>query len=339
MAAAVRGVKGLVLAAGLGTRLRPLTLKWPKPLLPFAGTHALELALWRLAKAEVQDVAVNAHYLPDQIKAAVERAPFGQTLKIAIEPEILGTGGVYNPLRTWIGLDDLVVINGDVISTIDIAALLAHHRGTNAVATMALLPAVIPGESAVFYDEGGIRAIGKSGPATCRAGNFACAQVLTPAFLDLLPRSGVFDVISKGYVPALQRGLKISSLVHTGFWHDLRTPAFYAAALKDYLHLDVDAGENVGVPACLNAKDGRAVYVPPLGSVTKPWRGFGPAHVDEGASIAPTATIGPDVVIEAGATIGDGAVVRSCIVLPGAVIAPGSVVENAVVTADSTIQT
>lgn len=335
MAPRSKAAKGVVLAAGLGTRLRPLTERWPKPLIPFAGTSALELALWRLAQAGLSDIAVNAHYLPDAIAEALKANLFGQTTYLAIEPEILGTGGVYNPLRLWQGDADLVVINGDVISTIDIAALLDHHRRTNAVATMALLPNVIVGESAVYYDEHGVRAIGRTAPTGASAGNFACAQVLSPAFLDLLPKSGSFDIISKGYQIALDKGLRVASIVHDGFWHDLRTPSFYAAALKDFVRLEgltSDASSDpTGVMACRQAKGLKTIFVPKLGTGAQPCRIIGPVLLDGGTShIDLTATIGPDVVAESGVTIGKHAVVRSSVLLPGAHIKDGVVVESSI---------
>src|SRR4051812_38455198 len=110
-----RGLKGVVLAAGFGTRLRPLTELYPKPLIPFAGTTPLELALWQLGRAGIDENAVNSHHRPDLIDAYVASNPLKQKLKVSHETEILGTGGCYNPLRAWQGDNDLVVLNGDVV--------------------------------------------------------------------------------------------------------------------------------------------------------------------------------------------------------------------------------
>lgn len=250
MTRAARPVKGVVLAAGLGTRLRPLTERWPKPLIPFVGTTPLELALFRLWRAGVSDVALNAHYLPEQIVDAAKGCIFDQKLRVFVEPTILGTGGAYNPMREWQGDSLLVVLNGDVISTIDVQAMIDHHQKSGAVATMMLLPDVIPGESGVSHQDGRVVAIGKDRPVGSSTGNFACAQVLSPEFLDLLPREGIFDIISKGYLPALAQGLPIGALIHAGFWHDLRTPSFFAAAVFDYLKHHDAKDDLVGVRTC-----------------------------------------------------------------------------------------
>ena len=338
MARIAKPAKGMVLAAGLGSRLRPLTTQWPKPLIPFIGTSALELALWRFANAGIRDVAVNAHYLPDQIEAATRSAPFGLAIKFAIEPTILGTGGAYNPLRIWLNDADLVVLNGDVISTVDVPALLEHHRKSGAVATMALLPDVLPGESAVHFNDAGIVAIGKANVSGTKAGNFACAQILSPIFLDLLPKSGSFDIISKGYQLALEAGLKVSACVHLGFWHDLRSPAFFAGAVQEYLRLSPGEASLTGVPACRLEKGRRGISLASQESSQTPCNLAGPLMLDHGATIDPSASIGPAVMIESGVRIGKGAVVRNSVLLPGADVASGSRIENAVIIQGMTIQ-
>lgn len=250
MISSAKSFKGVVLAAGLGTRLRPLTDRWPKPLIPFVGTTPLELALFRLWRAGIKDVAINSHYLPEQVEAAAKANIFGQNLRVFHEPEILGTGGVYNPMRTWQGDSHLVVLNGDVLSSIDVAAMMAFHQKADAAATMMLLPDVIPGESGVSHKDGRVVAIGRDRPEGTKTGNFACAQILSPTLLDLLPKTGMFDVISKGYLPALAKGMPIGAMIHAGFWHDLRTPSFYAAAVFDYLKHRDEANDVIGVRTC-----------------------------------------------------------------------------------------
>ena len=320
-----RGLKGVVLAAGLGTRLRPLTDRYAKPLIPFAGSTPLELALWRLAQLGVKDVAINSHHHADQIAAAVAANPFRQNLKLSHEPEILGTGGVYNPLRSWQGHDDLLVINGDIISTIDLGALCRRHQESAALATMALLPAVIPGESAVFHQNDVVVGIGKTPPAggaAVQAGNYGCIQILSRAFVDLLPTSGTFDVINAGYLPALAHGLKISAYVHQGFWHDIRTPQFYWLALKDYLaSAERDPSDPVGLASCHKQRQ-----------VTFERRGT--VLVNAASRIAPSAKLGPFVIVEGGCEIGADVLISDSLLLPGARVVEGAVVKNAIIGKD-----
>ncbi len=313
------GLKGMVLAAGLGTRLRPLTDLYAKPLIPFLGTTPLELALWRLRAAGVTDIAVNSHYHADQIAAAVQARPLGLELHLSHEPEILGTGGCYNPIKSWQGEDDLLVINGDVVSSVDVAALWKLHKESASIATMALLPNVIPGESAVFYENGRILGFGKTKPEgaeSASAGNFACVQVFRRAFLDLLPAAGSFDVISKGYQVALAQGHKVSAFVHEGVWHDIRNPAFYWLAVKDFLENEGPI-DPVGIAACRAA---RGLKSQRKGSVLS----------DASSVIGAGVTYAGAVMIEPGTVVGDGASLENCLLLPGAKVAVGAV-ENSVI--------
>lgn len=315
-------VKGMVLAAGLGTRLRPLTDLYAKPLIPFLGTTPLELALWRLKAAGIGTIAVNSHYHAEQIAAVVGARPLGLDLHLSHEPAILGTGGCYNPIKSWLGEDDLLVINGDVVSSVDVKGLLKAHRDSAAIATMALLPSVIPGESSVFYEGKGpslrIVGFGRTKPSEAvSAGNFACVQVFKRAFLDLMPTSGVFDVISKGYQAALSQGHKVAAFVHEGVWHDIRNPAFYWLAVKDLLENEGDV-DRVGVAACRAARG--------LKSQRK-----GNVLSDASSKIGRGVVLQGTVMVEPGAEVGDDSSLSDCLLLPGAKVPARAVEKNAII--------
>lgn len=312
------GLKGMVLAAGLGTRLRPLTDLYAKPLIPFLGTTPLELALWRLRSLGVTAIAVNSHYHAEQIADVVDAKPFGFDLHLSYEPEILGTGGCYNPIKAWLGNDDLLVINGDVVSSVDVGSLWKKHNESSAIATMALLPKVIPGESAVFYEHDRILSFSKEAPTeTASAGNFACVQILSRAFLELLPTSGSFDVIREGYQVALAQGHKVSAIVHEGVWHDIRNPKYYWLAVKDFLENE-DKVAAVGIAACRAA---RGLKSSRQGTVLS----------DSTSKIGAGVTYAGAVMIEPGAVVGEGARLENCLLLPGAVVAAGAVEKNLIV--------
>lgn len=291
-------IKGIILAAGFGSRLRPLTNFWPKPLIPFLGSSPLHLALNRFKAAGIKDVAVNTHYLADQIAKSLVDNPFDLRTVISYEPEILGTGGVYNPLRKWMDSSDILVMNGDIVSDVDLSALLEMHERTSAVATMALLPNVLPGEAAVYFRNDEILAIGRSGPNDASRGNFGCVQILTKEFLELLPTSGSFDIISQGYQIALANRLKVSALVHHGIWYDIGTINRYASSIFDI----------IGRPGGLEAIGGdqKGFIVTSDGSV-----------IENGASIEDSSQIEHSIVLRGGLVCA-GDHIRNMIIAPNA---------------------
>ena len=248
--------KGLVLAAGYGTRLRPITAQLPKPLVPFAGTTPLLLALEQLKIAGCPQLAVNSHYKADHIQRYLgSDGPAASYHAFeSYEAKIRGTGGALCHLDKWRGDDGLVVVNGDVVSTLNLGAMVAHHQRCGAAATMAVLPNVIPGERGVYVADGQVVGFGKAPPTGAKHRNFACAQVLSPLFLDLLPQDlEEFDVIKYGYMAALERGMTISAYSFDGYWHDLRNPPDYGKALLSWLRLP--KGDDLGVRSLLAKQD------------------------------------------------------------------------------------
>lgn len=219
---------GFVLAAGFGTRLRPITEHIPKPLIRFFGIPLIDLAFYRLRNFGINDNAINGHYLADRLVQHVTTSSWGAGVEISIEsPKILGRGGAYIPLRGWFADRTIVAYNGDIISNINIREALETHKKSGAIATMVVLPAPLGRDNAVFCDQRGrIGSIAKSAPDTKEtwiARGFACLQILEPEFLDLLPASGESDILG-AYELAIARGHLVQSHVHEGFWHDLGSP-------------------------------------------------------------------------------------------------------------------
>lgn len=286
----------MVLAAGFGTRLRPLTDIWPKPLIPFLGSNPLALAIDQLRSAGISDIAVNTHYLAQVVEDYLQ-VFVNQKVRVSREAEILGTGGAYNPLRSWIGDAHLAVINGDIVSDIDVKAILEEHLTSGATATMALLPQVIQGESGVHYSDGFVTGIGKYGKTSKQSGNFACVQILSPRFFEFLPSSGSFDIISTAYAALLRDKLPVKAALYNGIWHDIRSPQFYFDALCD------TAGK----------------------------------RLNKTSFISPTAKIGRDVqlgdrvFVEGGASVFAGAVLQDCVLLPGSFVEEGALVKKKII--------
>jgi mannose-1-phosphate guanylyltransferase len=234
-----------------------------------------------------------------------------------------------------------VLVNGDVLFDVDLAAAVDAHRASGALATLVLLPmphgAGVP-QGAIELDAGGaVRrldrgAAGRFGPGGegLTRWHFSGVHVVSPALLERIPAQPFeVDVIRDVYAPLMASG-SIRGLAAEGYWNDLGTPAAYLAA-----NLDVLTGR---VPY---ARFGGATPWPVPAEIT-PWVRAGDARVQHDArllapswlgreaEIATGAEVGPEAVIGAGAVIPDGAVVRRAVVWPGTVLRPGEVVEDAI---------
>src|SRR5437870_5981980 len=132
-------MKAMVLAAGLGTRLRPLTATLPKPLLPVAGRPILEWNLLLLKRHGITEVIINLHHLGEQIVRALgDGARLGLRLAYSHEPTLQGTGGGIKQAAPFLKGGPFLVLNGDTLSDCDLTALIAAHRASRALATLAV---------------------------------------------------------------------------------------------------------------------------------------------------------------------------------------------------------
>src|SRR5438132_8170745 len=135
-------MKAMILCAGLGTRLLPLTQRWPKPALPLLGQPLLRYNIAILAQAGCTALCINTHHLPEVMErtARLECARAGMPLPCVLEPKIQGTGGGIRGLREQLADDDFIVLNGDILFAIDLRPIVAAHRASKAFATMVLMP-------------------------------------------------------------------------------------------------------------------------------------------------------------------------------------------------------
>lgn len=149
--------KALLLAGGLGTRLRPITLTTPKCLVPVAGRPMLDYWFDALEKANVRDVLLNNHHLPDQVRAHIEKTNATRDLTVteAYEPELLGSAGTVHANRAWADdADEVIVIYADNLSDVDLAAMLDFHRGHPDPMTMLLFRTAYPSQCGIATLEG-----------------------------------------------------------------------------------------------------------------------------------------------------------------------------------------
>jgi len=221
----------VLLAAGLGTRLRPLTLKTPKPLLKIGECTLIDHQLRYLKKHGIKKVAINLHHLPEMIENHVEDGSrYGLSIVYSREPKILGTGGGIKKACALLNSNDILVLNSDALADLNIEKVAERHLMSNASATMALRK-LLPEESytGITIDaDGFVSSIG-NGPYS-----FTGIHIVGKTLLESLPPAGSEScVISDGYKKILSGGGKIASVIHHGYWKDLGTHESLKEAEED----------------------------------------------------------------------------------------------------------
>jgi mannose-1-phosphate guanylyltransferase len=332
-------VVGMVLCAGLGTRLRPLTLSVAKPAVPVCGVPLVRWSLALLAGAGVRRAVVNVHHLPEGMAAVAGEAARALGLELAVsrEPVIAGTGGALREaLPHLAGAEAILLVNGDVLFDVDLAAAVRDHRASGALATMVLLP-MPPGTryAAVEMDGGGAvrRIAGAFGPGGegLSPWHFSGVHVLSPALLDRIAEAPFERDINRHVYPPLMASGAVRGRVVEGYWNDLGTPARYLDATFDVLSGRVPPARFPGADPFAGTREvAPGVRAAQSARVDASARLLGPSLVGEGAVIGAGATIGPRAVIGAGARIASGAAVREAIVWEGTALAPGEEVVRAI---------
>jgi mannose-1-phosphate guanylyltransferase len=223
----------MILAAGHGTRLRPLTDHLPKPLVPVGDRPAVAHITERLAAGGVREAVINTHHLAGAFTA--ERlAALPLALEVVHEPEILGTaGGIANAARL-LGDGDVVVWNGDILADVDVARLLEAHVTSGAPATLAVAPRP-DRKGTVGIGAGGrvVRLRSETYGEELMSGDFLGIQIIGPELRAALPTAG--GLIEDAYQPALRRGELIGTFAAPGEWDDIGTITSYLAANARWL--------------------------------------------------------------------------------------------------------
>lgn len=331
---------GMVLCAGLGTRLRPLTLAAAKPAVPVCGVPLVRWALALLAGAGARRAVVNVHHLPDGMARAAEEAGRAVGLPVAVsrEPVIAGTGGALREARPLLaGASELALVNGDVLFDLDLPAALAAHRaaGPRALATMVLAPMPAGASYAAVEADADLavrRIAGRFGPGGpgLSPWHFTGVHVLSPALLDHVPADPFDADVNRHVYPALMDG-RVRGVLGRGYWNDLGTPDRYLAANLDVLAGRVPLGRfGRADPFAGTREVAMDVRAAPSAHVDPAARLLGPALVLDGAVVAAGATVGPLAVIGPGAQVPSGAVVERAVVWGGTALGPGEVVREAI---------
>ena len=231
-------MRAIVLSAGYGTRLWPLTEDRTKPAIPILGKPLVGYVAEYLAGYGIDEIVVNLHHRPESVRRALgDGSRFGVKLYYVEEPEILGTSGALDNTREFFERDTFVVVNGKIITDIDLNAALETHRKTNAIATLVLLPntrrerfSVVETEDGRIKGFGGMPAQDGTGPAPLM---FTGIHILEPRIFDYIPRGVFSDSVINVYPPAIASGETLAAHVASGKWRELST-------LRRYLDISVE---------------------------------------------------------------------------------------------------
>ena len=322
-------MKAVLLAGGQGTRLRPLTLNTPKPVVPVFGRPFLRYQIDRILQVpEIDEVILSLNYQPDRVEAVFgDGSDIGIRIRYVVEPTPLGTAGGIKFASQGVS-DTIAVFNGDVLTEIDLAAVIARHRERRATATIVLTPVDNP--LAYGLVETGPRGdihrfIEKPDPAQITTNLInAGIYVLEPSTFDRIP-DGVPCSIEREYFPSLNaRGETFVAYRYDGYWIDIGTPVKYAQ-----VHRDILEGRFNALP--FDAPGASRVAVSPDLRLGTGARIEGPAFIDADVTIGEGATVGPNAVLGRGCEVGAGSVVAGSVVWPGTRIGAHSKLTDALV--------
>jgi mannose-1-phosphate guanylyltransferase len=301
-------VDAVILVGGLGTRLRPLTLSAPKPMLPTAGLPFLTHLLSRIADAGIEHVVLGTSY-----KAAVFESEFGDGSKLGlqidyvVETEPLGTGGGIANVASRLRHPTTLVFNGDVLSGADLGALLDSHENNNADVTLHL---VRVGDPRAFGcvptdSEGLVTAfLEKTQDPPTDQINAGC-YVFKREVIDRIPKGRALSVEREVFPGLLSDGLRVCGYVDSTYWRDMGTP-------EDFVRGSADLVRGIAPSPALKGHRGEEL-------------------VHDGASVAPGALLIGGTVVGRGAEIAGGARLDGAVIFDGAKVGAGAVIERSII--------
>ncbi|MBD0289900.1 MAG: NDP-sugar synthase [Thermoleophilia bacterium] len=308
-------MKAMVMAAGLGTRLRPLTDFLPKPMVPVANRPVLHHLLNLLHRHDIREVGVNLHSAPEVIQAYFGNgANLEMEIRWSHEPHLLGTAGGTKKLQSFWGDETILVTSGDGLHDIDVTALLGHHRRTGALATLAVKPVPDPSSYGVVILERDTRVRGfqeKPSREEARSDLANCGvYVLEPELLERIPSDTFVDFGQDVWPGLVAAGEPVYAYATMAYWNDVGDLDALRNGILDTVlgHVRVDIpGEEIG-PG-IWAEDG--------------------CEISDAAQVDAPVVLGRNVVVEAGAQVrgpavigadchvGRGAAIRRAALLPG----------------------
>ena len=318
-------MQAVVLVGGRGTRLRPVTYDIPKSLVPLRNRPFMGYMLDFLRRGGLDGAVLSMGYLPDPIQAYLCTKQDLESFSVdyAVEDRALGTAGGIKNAEQYLDGDALVVVNGDVLTGMDLAKAIQVHEASNALATITLTSVEDPtayGLVEVDHEMRVHRFIEKpaADDVTTNLVN-AGVYVLEAEVLRLIPANREVS-IEREIFPELQDSGRLRAHITGSYWRDIGTPRSYLAASHDVLSGAVGAREGF-----------EYLEVDPSVELGKNVKLLPPVSIAEGCMISDLATIGGRSSLGKGSVVGEGAVVEGSILLDGAEVEAGAVVRGSII--------
>jgi mannose-1-phosphate guanylyltransferase len=315
-------MRAMVLAAGLGTRLRPLTYEITKPMVPVLDRPVMEHIVDLLDRHGIEGIIANLHYFPDSI-----REHFGSRIEYRFEPELLGTAGGVRACADFFGDAPFLVISGDALTDIDVSALAARHSESGGIATLAVKKVADTREYGVVLHDRDGRVTGfqeKPAPEEALSDLGNCGiYIFDPQIFDYFPERPFVDWAQDVFPTLLHNDIPFHVHEVKEYWNDVGSLAELRQgtfdALRGQLRLEVE-GEEVAPGVTVAGGEGLGADV----------EVEGPAWIGRDVGIGSGVRLMGPIVLGDGVRVGDGAQLRSSIVFPGTELAPGSITIGAI---------
>ncbi|MEX3505025.1 sugar phosphate nucleotidyltransferase [Corynebacterium sp. LK2510] len=309
-----RNTDAVVLVGGRGTRLRPLTLSTPKPMLPTAGYPFLSHLLARIRKAGMTHVVMGTSYRAEVFEEYFgDGSDFGLEIEYVVEEEALGTGGAIRNVADRLRYDNAMVFNGDVLSGADLGEILATHDAEDADVTLHLVRVPDPrafGSVPTDPDGNVLAFLEKTEDPPTDQINAGC-YVFARSVIESIPAGRVVSVERETFPGLLAAGAKVVGHVDTSYWRDMGRPSDFVQGSSDLVR---------GI-----------AYSPLLESKT------GEAFVDDSAGVAAGVILMGGTAVGRGSDIGAGSRVDDSVIFDGVTIEPGAVIRNSIIAAGARI--
>jgi NDP-sugar pyrophosphorylase family protein len=321
-------MKAILLAGGKGTRLRPLTIHTPKPIVPIFNRPFLHYQIDLLKQVpEIDEVILSLNYQPRRIEEIFgDGADVGIKIRYVVEPVPLGTAGAIKYAGDNV-TESVVVFNGDVLTQIDLAAVIRLHRERQARATIVLTPVDNPTAYGLVETDaqGNIRRfLEKPKPEEITTNNInAGIYILEPDTFDRIP-SEVAWSIERSFFPSLvERSETFVGYIYNGYWIDIGTPEKYSQVHRDIMDGRYHAAPFRDLPP-------PRTWVSPEARIEEGATVEGPCFIDEGALVKAGARVGPYSVIGKQAQIEEGVTIDGGIIWPNCRISRDASVRDAI---------